>query len=123
MPLIDTNNPRWMLELSPNNIVKYSDDDIYEILCRIPAALKFIQNPKDEWIRFAIKYSVAAISWVKNPSVDFQRLAYETNPNCLQFMEFIDEDLGIEILMKDPSSLRLMTNPTPMMISIAKIYS
>lgn len=123
MPLIDTTNPRWMLELKPENIVKYSDEDIYEVICRIPSALMFIQNPKDEWVHFAVKYSLAAISWVKDPSVELQRFAYETNPNCLQFMESIDEDLAIEILTKDPASLHWMPDPTPMMISIAKIYS
>jgi hypothetical protein len=123
MPLIDTDNPRWMLELSPENIVKYSDEDIYGVICRIPSALKFIKNPKDEWIQFAVKYSVVAISFVKNPSVEIQRLAYDNNPNCLQFMESIDEDLAIEILMKEPARLHCMPDPTPMMISIAKIYS
>lgn len=123
MALIDTTNPRWMTELNPKNIVKYSDDEIIEVICRLPVALSFIEDQKEEWIRFALQYSEMAISYVKKPTAAHQRLAYESNQRSLSWMKEIDEELALEILQAQPHHIRYIPNPTPIMISVAKIYS
>lgn len=123
MALIDTTSPSWMLELSPKNIGNYTDDEILEVLCRLPSAISFIQNPKEEWQRFTVQYIATGIRYIKNPTVAIQRLAVSSNPHAIQYIKNLDEDLAIEFLMVNPDALYMITNPTPMMVSIAKIYS
>lgn len=122
MALIDTTKPKWMLELSPKHIWKYTHEEICELLCRIPWALKFIEHPEESWIKFAVQYSNQAIMFVKNPSVEIQRIALEADVYSIEHISGLDEDLAIQVLMKRPELINRIPDPTPMMVSVAKIY-
>lgn len=121
MAEIDTTNPRWMLELGDKRINNHTDEEICQVIKKIPWALQFIKSPKPEWLDVAFKHHYQAIGCVENPPVELQRRAVEHHTSAVAFIENLDEELAISLLEKDPNLLHQIKNPTPLMVSVAKI--
>lgn len=116
-------DPKWMIELSPERIKKYTDAEICLVLKKIPWALKFIKDPKPEWVKLAVKLHWQTIAHVENPSVELQRMSLNANKDSIAFINNLDEELALEILVEEPNRIHQISNPTPTMMNVAKIIS
>lgn len=121
MASITTSNPKWMLELGPKRIGNHTNEEICEILTNVPWALKFIKDPTPEWIMLACKKNYQAISFVEDPSVELQAWALKHDKSAISMIKKLDEDLAVAMLLEDPMLIHQITNPTPIMITIAGI--
>jgi hypothetical protein len=98
-PVIDTSNPRWMMELKPDKIGQYSDEAIHDFFKKMPHV----------------------IAMVESPAVELQRRLLAVNSKLIAHINSLDEGLALEVLSKDPNLIKLIKEPTSMMISVAGI--
>lgn len=120
---IDLSNPKWTLELSPKRIKKYSEEEIIRVITRIPFAVKFITDPKLEWLEFAALLNYQVMILIEDPSIDLQKKVLAKNPEAIAIINNLDETLALEMLTANPKLIDLIKSPTSVMLSVAKIIS
>lgn len=100
--MIDLNNPRWATDLLPQNIKKYSDEQVMDFLTKNPLASSLIPEIKPEWIRHLVGKYPYVVSTLDNPPRDIQEIVISKNVRNAVYLRSIDDDLALACILKDP---------------------
>lgn len=111
MNTINLNDPKWMKELLPENIGKYSDEYIVEFLTTNYLAIPLVKDMKEEWVRAIVSQHPAAAQNLKNPPRDIQEIVIASSLHNAAYLRSIDEDLALECVLKDPDFVKYANVP------------
>lgn len=70
--------------------------------CNYPELFKDIKNKSAYTCEYAVKKNAENIQYVKSPSIDLQRIAYNINPKLLSKVDTPDSGLIMEIIPSNP---------------------
>lgn len=89
------------------------------IACTYPGLFKHLKQKSPYICDYAVKKNPENIVYIDRPSIDLQRIAYQSDRELLGSIEHVDEGLLMEIIPNDPYIVTIVKNVTDLQYKMA----
>ena len=89
------------------------------VACTYPGLFRYVKDRSAYICEYAVKKNPDNITYVENPSIDLQRIAYHANPALLESIDKVDSGLLMEIIPSNPYIVANLKNITDLQYKMA----